>query len=164
MNEQSKINIVGDGALMQRKPILCLDFDGVCHSYASGWKGAAIITDPAVPGLFDFLLEASRRFEIQVFSSRSLQAGGIAAMVSWFHKEFSLWQPKDGVAVSRDCDGTWWMDFSPKDRNQDGERVAVYFPKEKPAAFITIDDRALTFTGVWPDIEMLKNFKPWNKK
>lgn len=38
-------------------PILCLDFDGVCHSYTSGWKGAAVIPDPAVPGL------VGRRFE-----------------------------------------------------------------------------------------------------
>jgi hypothetical protein len=33
-----------------RKPILCLDFDGVLHSYTSGWKGAAVIPDPPVPG------------------------------------------------------------------------------------------------------------------
>ena len=28
------------------KPILCLDFDGVLHSYTSGWRGARI-PDPS---------------------------------------------------------------------------------------------------------------------
>ena len=40
------------------KPILCLDFDGVIHSYTSGWKGARIILDPPVPGALDFILAA----------------------------------------------------------------------------------------------------------
>ena len=38
------------------------------------------------------------------------------------------------------------------------------WPLEKPAAFVTIDDRALTFDGTWPDIEALKQFQPWNKR
>lgn len=38
------------------KPILCLDFDGVCHSCTSGWQGVAQANDPPVPGLFDFLV------------------------------------------------------------------------------------------------------------
>jgi hypothetical protein len=29
--------------MMMGKPILCLDFDGVLHSYSSGWKGADVI-------------------------------------------------------------------------------------------------------------------------
>jgi hypothetical protein len=33
------------------KPILCLDFDGVIHSYSSGWKGADVIPDPPVEAL-----------------------------------------------------------------------------------------------------------------
>lgn len=40
----------------------------------------------------------------------------------------------------------------------------VRFANEKPAAMVTIDDRALTFDGTWPDIEVLKAFQPWNKR
>ncbi len=36
--------------LKMTKPILCVDFDGVVHSYTSGWKGETVIPYPPVNG------------------------------------------------------------------------------------------------------------------
>lgn len=127
------------------KPILCLDFDGVLHSYTSGWKGADVILDPPVDGAAAFVCEALETFDVQVFSSRSNQDGGIFAMQCWL---------KEAIEDHLDCD--------PEIANQ----IAVFnvkWPKEKPPAKITIDDRAITFNGIWPDINMLHDFQPWNK-
>jgi len=127
------------------KPILCLDFDGVIHSYSSGWKGAEIIPDEPVPGAINFLREAVKHFTVHIFSSRSHQLGGGEAMREWL--------------------GYWIMFEEPDIINFDPPWFAsIVWPTEKPPAFLTIDDRAITFTGEWPSIESLKAFKPWNKK
>jgi hypothetical protein len=123
-----------------RKPILCLDFDGVIHSYASGWKGADIIPDPPVAGVADFIVTAQEHFTVVVHSSRSCQPGGVEAMKRYVHK----------ISVDGDHDGSAFD--------------AVQWPTEKPPAQVTIDDRALTFNGTWPRIEDLKAFQPWNKR
>ena len=80
---------------MKDRPILCLDFDGVCHSYISGWKGAAVVPDPPVDGLFEFLLDASQYFDTVIFSSRSQQEGGTAAMHDWCIKHYKPWRDKE---------------------------------------------------------------------
>lgn len=129
---------------MAHKPILCVDFDGVIHSYASGWKGAAVIPDPPVPGAIAFLREAVKHFNVQVFSSRSGQPGGITAMCEWL--------------------GRWVLE----QRLEDNEDLAwagdIKWPTEKPPAHLTIDDRAILFTGTWPSMQEIHDFKPWNKK
>jgi hypothetical protein len=39
----------------------------------------------------------------------------------------------------------------------------VEFCTEKPLALVAIDDRAITFSGDWPDPRDLLNFRPWFK-
>lgn len=121
------------------KPILCLDFDGVLHSYESGWQGADTILDSPVPGAVEFIHRASEFFRIAVYSSRSHQPGGMAAMKKWLHK----------AIIDADFDGSLFD--------------VIEWPDHKPAAFLTIDDRAMRFTGKWPVAAELLDFKPWNK-
>lgn len=47
-----------------------LDFDGVIHSYKSGWKGAAIIPDEPVPGIKEVIDELRESFKVVIVSTR----------------------------------------------------------------------------------------------
>lgn len=131
------------------KLILCLDFDGVLHSYTSGWKGAAVVADPVVPGAVEFLAEATRVFDVQVFSSRSGQPGGLQAMQEFLDQVI---RERYGNGDSRDFEEAYRI------------AKAISFPLEKPAALVTLDDRAITFEGKWPSVAELRAFKPWNKR
>lgn len=128
---------------MDRKPILCLDFDGVVHSYTSRWQGADAIPDEPVDGAIAFMLGALHKFDVVIFSSRSNQPGGLAAMKKWLkHHAGNAWyETPDGPGIED-----------------------VRFVTEKPPALVTIDDRAMTFVGLWPSINQLLAFKPRNKQ
>jgi hypothetical protein len=124
-----------------RKPILCMDFDGVIHSYESGWQGAAVVADGPVPGAIKFLADAQEKFAVAIYSSRSAQMGGREAMMIWL---------------------AWHAE-----RDPEGQRLRLHdldWPLSKPAAFVSLDDRAVTFTGTFPSVEELAAFKPWNKR
>jgi hypothetical protein len=136
--------------LKNYNPIICVDFDGVIHSYNSGWKGADIIPDPPVPGAIKWLedhlpvpdeLGMSGEYKgpiVQIYSSRSKQSGGIKAMKEWLIRH--------GLHKSYISDGI------------------LEFPTQKPAAFLTIDDRAICFRGTFPTTDEMMQFRPWNKK
>jgi len=40
----------------------------------------------------------------------------------------------------------------------------LIFPTQKPAAYLTIDDRAICFNGIYPSIFSMLSFQPWYKK
>ena len=126
-----------------RKPILCLDFDGVIHSYTSRWQGADVIPDPTVEGAIAFMLGALHHFDVVIFSSRSNQPGGLKAMQRWL----------------KDHAGNTWYESPAGPGLED-----VRFVTEKPPAMVSLDDRAITFGGVFPNPRELLLFKPWNKK
>ena len=117
--------------------ILCIDFDGVLHSYTSGWQGADVVADPPVPGAIEWLtsLVDNPEFTPMIYSSRSRQSGGISAMREWLFEYGAPLRILDQIK----------------------------FPTQKPAAFLTIDDRAICFTGEFPSFEDMMAFKPWNK-
>ena len=129
------------------QPIILVDFDGVLHSYKSGWQGPEVIPDPPVPGALSWLagLLASEKFQVAIYSSRSKQDGGRNAMLLWLARWF-LHEKLDGPG------------FDLLKRLQ--------FPTQKPAAFLTIDDRCIQFQGpgTFPTIPEIENFKPWNKR
>lgn len=126
-------------------PILGLDFDGVLHSYASGWQGPGIINDPPVVGAMAFIIEALKHFTVAIYSSRSAHLGGLHAM-QWWLKE----------ALISDLG---YDDFTARKLAYE----IIEWPESKPPAFVSLDDRCMLFNGIFPDMEELLAFKPWNK-
>jgi hypothetical protein len=125
------------------KKILCLDFDGVVHSYTTPWVAPEIIPDPPVTGALAFIQEALKTFRVVIYSSRSTP-GGIRAMQIWLREQA-------------------YENQKHLDKPDLGWLLEVEWPTQKPAAFLTIDDRAIMFTGTWPAVADLVAFKPWNR-
>ena len=76
------------------KKTVVVDFDGVIHSYISGWKGAEIIPDPPVPGIRDSI-ESIRNagYEVVVVSTRTSTEAGKHAVEAWLNE--------NGITVDR---------------------------------------------------------------
>jgi hypothetical protein len=132
-------------------PIICVDFDGVIHSYTSGWKGISVVPDPPVDGAIRWLEEhlpvpdavcaMAPPHEgpiVQIYSSRSK---------SWFgRRAMKQWLIKHGLHPAYISEGI------------------LKFPIRKPAAYLTIDDRAICFDGNFPTKDEMLKFKPWCKR
>lgn len=155
---------------MNYKPILCLDFDGVIHSYTSGWQGPTHIPDKPVPGAIEALIKYLKYFNVQIYSSRSRYFGGRRAMKKWLLEHYTklLNEPWDTIpdAVLDWLSNNSYLETFDLDVKNSGKKLVktIKWASKKPPAFVQIDDRALTFKGVFPSAETLKAFKPWNKK
>jgi hypothetical protein len=130
------------------KPIICVDFDGVIHSYERGWQNGEIY-GTVVPGFFEWVERVRDHFKLVIYSSRSKDDDGVTAMGVWLHKQRNDWIKAGG-------------------QRNPTEVLEIEFAHEKPPAFLTIDDRAIRFDGDWsaPDLsaEALRGFKPWMQR
>jgi hypothetical protein len=135
------------------RPVLSIDFDGTLHSYTSGWRGAAVVPDPPVPGAAEFIRAALALFTVAVVSSRfnhaATRAAAFLAVGHWLIHRCGI----DSLIVPR----AGWPEGG-FDRDD-----VVILCDVRPPALITIDDRALTFAGTWPDVAGLLDFRPWNR-
>lgn len=115
---------------------VCVDFDGVLHSYRSGWQGAGVVSDEPSHGAIEWLRELALdpRFEVCIYSSRSKTPEGIGAMQQWL---VSHGLPH-GMAYG-----------------------LLRFPSQKPPAWVTIDDRCIPYQGSFPELDTIDNFAPW---
>jgi aromatic ring-cleaving dioxygenase len=130
------------------RPILCVDFDGVVHSYDRGWYDSSIYGE-ATTGFFEWLERVTGQFKVVIYSSRSKSAEGLAEMSLWLHEQHRKW-----------IDAT--------QQPQPAPALDIEFTDRKPAAWLTIDDRAVCFAGKWdaPELqpEAMRAFKPWNAR
>lgn len=110
------------------------DFDGVIHSYTSGWQGEDAIPDPPVPGIRKALKEIhDAGYEVVVVSTRCATIKGHGAIEAWLYDN-GLREYIDKVC------------------------------KEKPPAVAYIDDRAICFDGHPETLlKKIQNFQPWYK-
>ena len=120
---------------MSYTPTVVFDFDGVIHSYSSGWKGETTIPDPPVPGIDKALQDIKAAgYTVVVVSTRCSTQKGVDAINLWLHHN-GLAQYIDTVC------------------------------KEKPPAIVYVDDRAICFDGNASTLlDKISSFKPWYKK
>jgi len=123
------------------KKIISVDFDGVIHGYTSGWQGMDVVEDAPVPGAMAWLYDIHERFDIQIYSSRSKSVLGRRAMQKWLKHH-----------LERELGAHWYKVYR-----------HIKWPWFKPAAFLTIDDRAMRFTGQFPEVRDINGFKTWQQ-
>jgi len=134
------------------RPTICIDFDGVIHSYERGWQNG-VIYGTVVPGFFRWAIAACEHFDLVVYSSRSKSPEGGTAMREWLGTQ-SIHAIENGEV--------------PADYDWGGLFGRLHFAHEKPTAWLTIDDRAICFRGDWSAAELtpdaIRAFKPWMAK
>ena len=73
-------------ARRNKRPVICLDFDGVIHRHLLGWKGRSVIRDVPIDGVKEAIKLLRRRFVVVVHSGRCASGDGIVAIEEWLGK------------------------------------------------------------------------------
>lgn len=98
------------------KRTICLDFDGVIHSYRTPWCGAEIIPDPPIHGCREAIAELRQRYRVVVHSARCASEAGTEAIRAYLAThgievdEVSRFKPPASIYVDDrglKFDGDW---------------------------------------------------------
>lgn len=135
---------------------ICLDFDGVIHSYVTPFTTPDCIPDPPMPGAFEFIRKLlSNGFNVYIMSARFPRhtdhgdspefwgPRGLESVAKWFRTHGAT-DLVDSILAPK-------IDGAPQ----------VRFVINKPPAVLYIDDRAYKFEGEWPTLEFIRTFEPW---
>ena len=91
-----RFSMVPKGTKKSRMTV-AVDFDGVIHSYTSGWKGPAEIPDPPVEGVAEAVKTLRTVFEVVVYSTRCATKEGMGAVRKYLRE--------NGIEVDGVADG-----------------------------------------------------------
>ena len=75
---------------------VCLDFDGVVHSYQSGWQGAGVVADPPIHKVDQSIRKLRQDFRVVIHSARCNTLEGRTAIANWLAKH--------NIAVDEICE------------------------------------------------------------
>jgi len=132
-----------------RRKTIAVDFDGVLHSYSSGWHGVLTIADPPVRGAIEWLTAAVARYKVVIHTARLLNGTLEGETTPGPHKVIAAieqWLAHHDCPLEVVDQFNWHTGCG------------------KPHAHVYLDDRGLCFDGVFPSFEIIDNFKPWNKQ
>jgi hypothetical protein len=112
---------------------ICVDFDGVLHSYQTPYSGDGEAPDPPVPGAIEWLSQIAEHFDVVIHTTRARSPEGQRAVRHWLHEHG--WEPGMNATVTA----------------------------QKVPALVYIDDRAWRFDGVFPTKDEIHRALPWHK-
>jgi hypothetical protein len=80
------VSLLEQLGITRHRRTVCLDFDGVVHSYRSGWRGAPVIPDPPIHGTAEAIARLRQNYRVVIYSARCRSAEGRRAIEAWLRK------------------------------------------------------------------------------
>lgn len=122
------------------KKRVLIDFDGVIHSYRSGWVDRFTIPDPPIPLAIYWLNELIEdpEWEPVIFTSRASTRYETDLRANNAIRDYLVLH-----GLNRQ------------------KAQSLVITGEKLPAVLMIDDRAFKFEGTFPSLHYLNNFQPW---
>lgn len=135
--------------MFENRLTVAVDFHGVLCRYQQGdHRDADQISDePPTPGAIEWLLSLADTYMMCVTSARLLPDPALVNhVVAWLVKH----------GVPRDIIETRPVPVVAR-------QSVVWVSRWKPRAWLYLDDRAFRFTGTFPSLKEVRDFRPWNR-